>query len=88
MIIAISGGPSTSSASATTAVSRTPSTSEPSAHAGTDTVTISAAALTASKSAIQEATETPDQTAKEARTGDLQAQRLLAREAAEKAAQR
>ena len=43
----------------------------------TDTVTISAAAQ-----ALQEATETSAQTAKEARSGDIQAQHLLAREAA------
>jgi hypothetical protein len=34
--------------------------------------------------AMQEATETPFQTAKEASQGDLQAQRLLAKEAAAK----
>ena len=43
-----------------------------------DTVQISDTA----KAALQEATETPFQTAKEARSGDLQAKRLLAREAA------
>lgn len=36
------------------------------------------------KAAVQEATETPDQTAGEARNGDPQAQRLLAKEAAER----
>jgi len=46
----------------------------------TDTVQISNAAR-----AIQEAIETPVQTAREARCGDRQAQRLLAREAADKA---
>ncbi len=40
----------------------------------------------AGQSALQEASETAQQTAKEARSGDIQAQRLLAREAAEKAA--
>lgn len=45
-----------------------------------DTVRISAAAQTA----LQESTETPAQTAHEAQHGDHQAQRLLAREAAEK----
>jgi hypothetical protein len=44
----------------------------------TDTVQISSAA----KASLQEATETTVQTAKEARSGDLQAQRLQAREAA------
>ena len=45
----------------------------------TDTVQLSNAAL-----AIQESIETPAQTAKEASSGDRQAQRLLAREAAAK----
>ena len=48
-----------------------------------DTVNISNAAL----AAFQEATETSVQTAKEAAKGDRQAQRLLAKEAAAKAAQ-
>ena len=42
----------------------------------TDTVNVSAAA----KAALQEATETPAQTAKEAQRGDKQAQILLAKE--------
>jgi len=46
--------------------------------AATDTVQISSAA----QAALQEATETNIKTAKEARSGDLQAQRLQAREAA------
>ncbi len=45
--------------------------------AATDTVKISAAAQ-----ALQEAIETPTQTAKEARSGDTQAKKLLAKEAA------
>lgn len=45
--------------------------------AATDTVQISNAAR-----ALQEAVETPSQTAKEASRGDRQAQRLLAKEAA------
>jgi hypothetical protein len=45
--------------------------------AAVDTVQISSGA----KAALQEATETTFQTAKEARSGDLQAQRLQAREA-------
>lgn len=44
----------------------------------TDTVRISSAA----KAALQEATETQAQTAREAQNGDTQAQRLLAREEA------
>lgn len=47
------------------------------------TVSLSGAAKLASQ-AMQEATETPAQTAKEAMHGDHQAQRLLAKEAAEK----
>jgi hypothetical protein len=50
--------------------------------AATDTVTLSASAQ-----AAQEVTETQAQTAKEARSGDHQAQRLLAKEAAAKKAQ-
>ena len=46
--------------------------------APTDTAQLSNAA----KAALQEVLETPAQTSKEANTGDLQAQRLLAREAA------
>lgn len=52
----------------------------PPASTATDTVHISAAAQ-----AMQEAAETPAQTAREASAGDLQAKHLLAREAAEKA---
>ena len=47
---------------------------------GQDTVQISSAAL----QAMKEATENSSQTAQEAAHGDRQAQRLLAREAAEK----
>lgn len=46
--------------------------------AAKDTVTISSAAVLAA----QEAMETPAQTAKEARGGDMQAKRLLAKQAA------
>jgi hypothetical protein len=52
--------------------------STPSQTLSTDTVQISSAAQTA----LQEVLEAPAQTAKEARSGDHQAQRLLAREAA------
>ena len=48
----------------------------------TDTVQISSAAQSALQKALQEATETTAQTAKEARSGDLQAQHLQARTAA------
>lgn len=49
--------------------------------AATDTVQLSSA-----RALLQETLETPTQTAREARSGDLQATRLLAREAAAKAA--
>jgi hypothetical protein len=58
----------------------TPPTPQPAAPTTADTVQISNAALTAMK----EATETPAETAKEARSGDHQAQRLVAKEAATK----
>jgi hypothetical protein len=51
----------------------------------TDTVHLSAAAQAAS-AAIQETRETPSQTAQEAGKGDLQAKKLLAKEAAAKPA--
>jgi hypothetical protein len=63
-----------------------PPKSDASSKPGTDVVQISGAAASAAKAAAQEATETADQTAKEARGGDQQAQRLMARYAAEKAA--
>lgn len=62
---------------AVTAVNKEATQSNPQP-AAEDTVQISSAAQTA----LQEATETPAQTEKEARNGDLQAKELLAREAA------
>jgi hypothetical protein len=53
-------------------------TAEKAKPVSTDTVVISNAA----KAALLEATETPTQTAKEARGGDLQAKNLLAKQAA------
>lgn len=50
----------------------------------TDTVQISNAA----KAMLQESVETPAQTAKEASAGDHQAMRLLAKQAAERAAEK
>ena len=52
-----------------------------------DSVQLSQAAQ-ARLAARQELSETPDQTATEAGHGDLQAQRLLARESAERAAEK
>jgi hypothetical protein len=54
----------------------------------TDTVQISSSALAAAKAALEESTETANETAREARAGDPQAQRLLAKQAAAKAAER
>lgn len=54
------------------------STSHPPANGVTDTVSISSAA----QAILKEVKETPAQTAQEARGGDLQAQRLLAKEEA------
>lgn len=58
-----------------------PTKSAPQAATSTDSVQLSAFAQTM-LAAMQEATETPPQTTKEAGQGDLQAQRLLTREAA------
>ena len=65
---------------AKSATSSTQSHPQPAARIITDTVQISSAAQ-----ALQEAIESPAQTAKEASAGDHQAQRLLAREAAARA---
>ncbi len=68
------------SASKQPAASKTQPDAEPQ-----DTVQLSSTAqaqLSAIKAAAQEAVETPAQTAKEAQSGDLQAQRLLAKETA------
>ena len=51
----------------------------------TDTVQISSASKSALAQALAEATETPAQTAQEARSGDIQAKRLLAKEEAAEA---
>ncbi|HZW92334.1 MAG TPA: hypothetical protein VFF64_05120 [Candidatus Eremiobacteraceae bacterium] len=65
-----------------TATAPQPAASKPQT-AGSDTVQISAAAK-----ALQETIETPAQTAKEAAGGDIQAKRLLAKEAAEHASEK
>jgi hypothetical protein len=62
-----------------------PIQAKPQSVTATDSVRLSQAAQIMA-AALQEATETPAQTAKEAGNGDLQAQRLLAREAAAKPA--
>ncbi len=67
--------------SVTSSQKSTPSQPQSKTSIPTDTVQISNAA----KAALQETIETPAETAKEASGGDRQAQRLLAKEAAEKA---
>jgi hypothetical protein len=49
---------------------------------GSDTAHLSSAGQAALQAAVKEASETPAQTAQEARIGDVQAKRLLAKEAA------
>jgi hypothetical protein len=76
----------TQTASAAKSATASPKPAAPQAaltpHVPTDTVKISTAAQTA----LQEATETQAQTAKEAGHGDRQAVKLLAKEVAEKKA--
>ena len=62
----------------TTSSQKPPQSKPQTPSANTDTVRIS----NAGRAALQEATETAAQTAKEARSGDRQAQKLLAKEAA------
>lgn len=75
----------TAAASETTSAASQPSTSSSTASSSSatsvpvDTVTISSAA----QAMLKEITETSAQTTKEANAGDHQAQRLLAKEAAE-----
>jgi len=66
----------------TSVTPKTPAPKPQAAPSNADTFTPSNSA----KAALQELTETPAQTAQEARGGDAQAQRLLAKEAAAKAA--
>jgi hypothetical protein len=69
----------------TTKVNQKPAEQKTATTAVDDTVHLSApaqAALSAGQAALQEATETQAQTSKEARTGDSQAARLLAKETA------
>jgi hypothetical protein len=85
MISAISHAPPPQPVAKTTeAAPRKPAPSKPTAPAAhADTVELSPTAQ-AALAAMQEATETPAQTAKEAGQGDGQAQRLLAKETAAK----
>lgn len=73
----------TQTSSATSTKASNSSQSQPNASVAVDTVHISSAAI----AAMQEAIETPAQTAREASAGDHQAQRLLAKEQAVKNSQ-
>ncbi|HWY22349.1 MAG TPA: hypothetical protein VNX26_14075 [Candidatus Acidoferrum sp.] len=78
MINSVSSATHAQAVTQTKAAPQQPALSKPQP-AHTDSVQISAAAL-----ALKEAIENPVQTAKEAASGDAQARRLLAREAANK----
>ena len=85
MINRISNVPQAEPVEAATGTSiRKPAKLEQQSRAGGDSVQLSKAAQ-ATLATLQETTETNAQTVKEASHGDLQAKRLLAKEAAEKA---
>jgi hypothetical protein len=84
MVSAISNAtPAQPVAQPTRTSTQKPAQSEPQSATSTDSVQLSKVAQ-AMVAALQEATETSVQTAQEARHGDLQAQRLLAKDAAAK----
>jgi hypothetical protein len=84
MVSAISNATQTEPVAQATGTSTQKATQvEPQSTGVTDSVQLSKAAQ-ATLAAVQEARETPSQTAKEAGHGDLQAVRLLARELAAK----
>ena len=84
MVSAVSNATQTQPLSQSTGTStQKPPQSEPQSATSTDSVQLSKTAQ-AMLAALQEARETPVQTAKEASHGDLQARRLLANEAAAK----
>jgi hypothetical protein len=86
MISAISNARQTRPVAQSTATStQKPSRSKSQSATSTDSVQLSKTAQSM-LAALQEASESPVQTAKEAGTGDRQAQRLLAKEAAQKSA--
>jgi len=82
MISSVTSVPQTQPAVQSTSANQKSAQSKPQA-TPKDTVQVSSAAM----AALQESMETSAQTAKEARNGDGQAQRLLAKEAAAKAAE-
>jgi hypothetical protein len=77
---AITSVTQTPTVSHTTQAKQQPAQSKSPAAGTADTVHLSSAA----QSLLQEAAETPAQTAQEAASGDIQAKRLVAKEAAEK----
>jgi hypothetical protein len=79
---AVSANKTAIAAQSATSGQKSPQTASKQASPPKDTVQISGAA----HAALQEASETATQTAKEALGGDLQARRLLAKEAAAKKA--
>jgi hypothetical protein len=86
MVSAISNATQTQPVAQSTGTSaQKPAQSKPQSATTTDSVQLSQAAQ-AMLAALQEARETPAQTAQEASLGDLQAKRLLAKEAAAKSA--
>lgn len=82
MVSSVTAAPQAQPVAQSAPVSPKPEHMKPKA-AAADTVQVSTAAK-AKAAAMQEATETPAQTAKEAQRGDRQAQMLLAKENAEK----
>jgi hypothetical protein len=84
MVTAVSHAPPAQPVAKTTATApKKAAPSKPAAAAHADTVELSKTAQ-AALAALQEASETPAQTAKEASSGDVQAQHLLAQENAHK----
>jgi hypothetical protein len=80
MLNPVSGASQTQPVAHSTTRTTNATQSKPESTNKTDTVQLSSIAQVA----LKEATETPAQTAKEANGGDRQAQRLLAKQAAEK----
>ena len=84
MISAVTSATHTQPVAQSQSTASSPAKTQGGATAKPDTAQLSSAA----QAALTEATETPAQTAKEAGGGDIQAQRLLAKEAAAKADQK
>ena len=86
LVTSVTGNGQVHSSTAVSSANRTaPDTNAQATSGVQDTVELSSKAqaqVSGLKAAIQEANETPAQTSREAQGGDLQAKRLLAREAA------